>query len=143
MFRNRGDFGMVMTRHYKDDDDNTFGFDYVEMAIEKTKWEYIAQLGTIYFRYEPGVGRFHPFDPATGETQWMQQSYLTPTQQPLPIPTAAPTAQPSEANVQGFLDQARRQEQAMQPRQAETNDLPVEDNNEDIFDNNDNEETPF
>jgi len=141
MFRNRGDFGMVMTRHYKDDDDNTFGFDYVEMAIEKTKWEYIAQLGTIYFRYEPGVGRFHPFDPATGETQWMQQSYLTPTQQPLPIPTAAPSA-PSEGNVQGFLDQARRQEQALQPR-TEPNDLPVEDNNEDIFDSNDNEETPF
>ena len=142
MFRNRGDFGMVMTRHYKDDDDNTFGFDYVEMAIEKTKWEYIAQLGTIYFRYEPGVGRFHPFDPATGETQWMQQSYLVPTQQPLTFPTAAPAAQPSEANVQAFLDQARRQEQALQPR-PEANDLPVEDNNEDIFDDNEENEPPF
>jgi len=143
MFRNRGDFGMVMTRHYKDDDDNTFGFDYVEMAIEKTKWEYIAQLGTIYFRYEPGVGRFHPFDPATGETQWMQQSYLTPTQQPLPIPTAAPAA-PSEANVQAFLEQARRQEQAQKPR-TEPDDLPVEGDNEDIFNDNDNEdnEPPF
>ena len=139
MFRNRGDFGMVMTRHYKDDDDNTFGFDYVEMAIEKTKWEYIAQLGTIYFRYEPGVGRFHPFDPATGETQWMQQSYLVPTQQPLTLPTAAPAAQPSEANVQAFLEQARRQEQALQPR-PEANDLPV-DNDNDIFD--DNEEVPY
>lgn len=139
MFRNRGDFGMVMTRHYKDDDDNTFGFDYVEMAIEKTKWEYIAQLGTIYFRYEPGVGRFHPFDPATGETQWMQQSYLVPTQQPLTLPTAAPAAQPSEGNVQAFLDQARRQEQALQPRPTD-NDLPV-DNENDIFD--DNEEVPY
>ena len=141
MFRNRGDFGMVMTRHYKDDDDNTFGFDYVEMAIEKTKWEYIAQLGTIFFRYEPGVGRFHPFDPATGETQWMQQSYLVPTQQPLTFPTAAPAAQPSEGNVQAFLDQARRQEQALQPRPS-ASDLP-EDNDENIFDDNDNEEVPY
>ena len=141
MFRNRGDFGMVMTRHYKDDDDNTFGFDYVEMAIEKTKWEYIAQLGTIFFRYEPGVGRFHPFDPATGETQWMQQSYLVPTQQPLTFPTAAAAAQPSEGNVQAFLDQARRQEQALQPRPSES-DLPV-DNDENIFDDNDNEEVPY
>jgi len=135
MFRNRGDFGMVMTRHYKDDDDNTFGFDYVEMAIEKTKWEYIAQLGTIYFRYEPGVGRFHPFDPATGDTQWMQQSYLTPTQQPITFPAVAPAA-PSEGNVQAFLEQARRQEQALQPRQPEVDD------NEDIFENEDNE-APF
>lgn len=137
MFRNRGDFGMVMTRHYKNDDDNTFGFDYVEMAIEKTKWEYIAQLGTIYFRYEPGVGRFHPFDPATGETQWMQQSYLTPTQQSLTFTAPAPAAQPSQANVQGFLDQARRQEQALHPTQPQ----PDDNDNEDIF--NDNEETPF
>jgi hypothetical protein len=43
--------------------------------------------------------------------------------------------------VQAFLDQARRQEQALQPRQAETNDLPVDNNNEDIFD--DNEEIPY
>ena len=140
MFRNRGDFVMVATRHYNDDDDNTFGFDYVEIVIEKTKWEYIAQLGTIYFRYEPGVGRFHPFDPATGETQWMQQSYLTPQQPYTPTLPLTPTTQPSEANVQGFLDQARRQEQALHPRQPEPE--PEQDNNEDIFDNNDNE-PPF
>ena len=140
MFRNRGDFGMVMTRHYKDDDDNTFGFDYVEMAIEKTKWEYIAQLGTIYFRYEPGVGRFHPFDPATGETQWMQQSYLTPQQPYTPTLPLTPTT-PSEANVQGFLDQARRLEHALHPHQPEPE--PEQDNNEDIFDNNEENEPPF
>lgn len=40
MFRNRGDFGMVMTRHYKDDDDNTFGFDYVGCELDK---EYFAK----------------------------------------------------------------------------------------------------
>ena len=55
------------------------------------------------------------------------------------LPTAAPAAQPSEGNVQAFLEQARRQEQALQPRPAD-NDLPV-DNDNDIFD--DNEEVPY
>ncbi|MBO4382211.1 MAG: toprim domain-containing protein [Alistipes sp.] len=138
MFRNRGDFGMVMTRHYKDDPENTFGHDYVELAIEKTKWEYVATLGTVYFRYEPGVGRFHPFDPATGDTQWMQRSYLTPMtqQEAIDLRTTAATAPPSEANVQGFLEQARRQEQAQQPRQPMADD-------EDIFNNQNDEETPY
>ena len=133
MFRNRGDFCMVMTRHYKDDDDNPHGFDYVELVIEKSKWEYVAKLGTIYLRYEPGVGRFHPFDPATGETQWEQRNYLhmqTPVQTVL-----EPTAEkPSEGNVQGFLQQAERADRESKPRLDSDDDLP--------FDNNENE-PPF
>ena len=133
MFRNRGDFGMVMTRHYKDDEDNNFGFDYVEMAIEKTKWEYIATLGTIFFRYEPGVGRFHPFDPSTGETQWMQESYLKPlkAQEAMKFMASATTTAQSEGNVQAFLDQVRRQDQAMQPPPpADDDDLNFENDND-------------
>lgn len=138
-FGNRADVGIVVTRVKKDDPNNTTGVEYTKIKNDKTRFETLGKLGEAYFRYEPGVGRFHPFDPATGETQWMQQSYLVPTQQPLTFPTAAPAAQPSEANVQGFLDQARRQEQALQPRPSES-DLPV-DNDENIFD--DNEEVPY
>ena len=140
MFRNRGDFVMVATRHYKTDSDNTFGFDYVEIVIEKTKWEYIATLGTAYFRYEPGVGRFHPFDPVTGETQWLQTSYLKKLPIPKPdpvqgiIPMDDKPATPSEADIQGFLQQAERKERESKPRNPlESDDLP--------FDNN--TETPF
>ena len=151
MFRNRGDFGMVMTRHYKDDEDNTFGYDYVEMAIEKTKWEYVATLGTVYFRYEAGVGRFHPFNPATGETQWMQESYLNdiPYQETMKFLSPAmakageanaATEASSDANVQGFLDQARRQEQARQPRQDEEE---AEEEEEDLNFENNNDEIPY
>ena len=157
MFRNRGDFCMVMTRHYKDDDDNPHGFDYVELVIEKTKWEYIAKLGTIYLRYEPGVGRFHPFDPATGETQWEQRNYLH-MQTPVQTVLEPTTEKPSEANVQGFLQQAERADREQhRPTSLEDNvaqsesrgsslTMPSQSNvseaNDDLpFDNND--ETPF
>lgn len=133
MFRNRGDFCMVMTRHYKDDDDNPHGFDYVELVIEKSKWEYVAKLGTIYLRYEPGVGRFHPFDPATGETQWEQRNYLH-MQTPVQTVLEPTTEKLSEANVQGFLQQAARADRESKPRLDSDDDLP--------FDNNENE-PPF
>ena len=78
------------------------------------------------------MGRFHPFDPATGETQWEQRNYLhmqTPVQTVLePTPE-----KPSEANVQGFLQQAERADRESKPRLDSDDDLP--------FDNND--ETPF
>ena len=157
-FRNRADIGVVVTRVKTDDPNNTTGVEYTKIKNDKTRFENLGKLGEAYFRYEPGVGRFHPFDPATGETQWMQQSYLTP-QQPytptLPLTPTTPSeanvaqsesiasslAMPSqsnvtEGNVQGFLNQARRQEQALYGNQNENE-------NEDIFDNNDNEETPF
>ena len=140
-FRNRADLGVVVTRVKADDPNNTTGVEYTKIKNDKTRFENLGKLGEAYFRYEPGVGRFHPFDPATGETQWMQQSYLTPQQPYTPTLPLTPTAQPSEANVQGFLDQARRQEQALHPHQPEPE--PEQDNNEDIFDNNEENEPPF
>jgi hypothetical protein len=43
--------------------------------------------------------------------------------------------------VQGFLDQARRLEHALHPRQPEPE--PDNNDNEDIFDNNEENEPPF
>ena len=134
MFRNRADFGMVMTRHYKDDPDNPHGFDYVELAIEKTKWEHVGELGTVYFRYQKGVGRFHPFDPVTGETQWDEHNYLRAGHVVQTEMTLEPE-KPSEANVQGFIDQAARADR------EQNRPTSLEDNDDLPFDNN--EETPF
>ena len=80
-------------------------------------------------------------DPSTGETQWMQKSYLDPQQPYTPTLPLTPTP-PSEANVQGFLDQARRQEQAMRGNDND-NENENDNDNEDIFDNNQDNEPPF
>ena len=133
-FRNRADFGFILIRHKHDDPDNTIGMDYTEFVLEKSRFNNIATIGTTYMRYQVGSGRFHPFDPVTQETQWDERNYLEVKikQTEIPIADTAPSA-PSEANVQGFLQQAERADRESKPRLDSDDDLP--------FDNND--ETPF
>lgn len=143
-FRNRADFGFVIIRHRHDDPDNTTGNDYTEFVLEKTRFGNIATLGTAYLRYQPGSGRFHPFDPVANTTQWDERNYLEekitqpylPLQQPL-------SAAKSEANIEGFLQQSAR---AAHEHQQPIPDAPQDpsdpyDNSDLPFDNN--EETPY
>ena len=163
-FENRADVGLIVSRIKASDPANTTGEDYTKVTNGKTRFETLGRLGEAYFKYQVGVGRFHPYDPVTNSTKWDERSYLEAAskQATLPVTQAQPSqsnvseanvaqsesrasslAMPSqsnvtEGNVQGFLDQTRRQEQTLQPRQPEAED----NDNEDIFDN-DNEETPF
>lgn len=145
-FRNRADFGIVLVRHNAKDEDNTTGQDYTEVIVEKVRFANLGQMGTACFRYQVGVGRFHPYDLVTGETHWDETNHITTPARQLPMFDEAAGGErkaesgKGEGNVQGFLEQARRQEQALKPR-TEPDDLPVENDNEDIFD--DNEEVPY
>jgi hypothetical protein len=81
------------------------------------------------------VGRFHPYDPVTDTTDWDETNHIEERVVQTAINVQPPTL--SEANVQGFLDQAARADR------EKNRPTSLEDNDDDLpFDNN-NEETPF
>ena len=131
-FENRADIGMIVSRIKADDPNNTTGEEYTKVRNGKTRFETLGKIGEAYFRYQVGVGRFHPFDPMTGKTDWDEHNYLTPqtTQEAMQFQAAAA---PSEANVSGFLEQAARQEREPKPRTDE----------EDMFNQDNDTEVPF
>ena len=127
-FYNRADIGIVLTRHSEE------GRDYTELTVQKMRFANLGKVGDCYFKYQVGVGRFHPYDPALDTTDWDETNHIEErvVQTAITMPAAAA---PSEANVQGFLQQAERADREQhRPTSLEDNDdLP--------FDNN--EETPF
>lgn len=128
-FYNRADIGIVLTRHSEE------GRDYTELTVQKMRFANLGKVGDCYFRYQTGVGRFHPYDPALDTTDWDEANHIEErvVQTAITMPAAAA---PSEANVQGFLQQAARadREQHRPTSLEENDDLP--------FDNNENE-PPF
>lgn len=123
-FFNRADIGIVLTRHNED------GKDYTEITIQKMRFANLGKVGDTYFRYQLGVGRFHPYDPVTDITTWDESNHLEIRIVQAVMPVVQATD--SEANVQGFLDQAARAERTK----------PAMPDNEDMFDNSD-EDTPY
>ena len=115
----------MLTRHSEE------GRDYTELTVQKMRFANLGKVGDCYFKYQIGIGRFHPFDPALDTTDWDETNYIEErvVQTSITMPAAAA---PSEANVQGFLEQAARMEKESKPRQED----------EDIFNNND-QEAPF
>ena len=79
-----------------------------------------------------GVGRFHQYNPIGDTTEWDERDYLTPNTTQEAMQFQAP-AVPSEANVEGFLQQAERMERELKPRT----------DNDDIFDQNEDTDVPF
>lgn len=124
-FFNRADIGIVLTRHSEE------GRDYTELTVQKMRFANLGKVGDTYFKYQTGVGRFHPYDPALDTTTWDENNYLE--ERVVQTAFTMPAAAPSEANVQGFLQQAERADRESKPRLDADDDLP--------FDNN--EETPF
>lgn len=126
-FYNRADIGIVLTRHSEE------GRDYTELTVQKMRFANLGKVGDCYFKYQVGVGRFHPYDPALDTTNWDEENYIEErvVQTAITMPAAAA---PSEGNVQGFLDQAARADRESKPRLDSDDDLP--------FDNNENE-PPF
>ena len=128
-FYNRADIGLVVVRH------NEEGREYTEIKVAKMRFANLGKLGDVYFKYGVGVGRFHEYDPVTDTTDWDTADHCDEKAVQGIIPIDDRPAAPSEANIQGFLQQAERQEREQhRPTGLETDDdLP--------FDNND--ETPF
>ena len=127
-FYNRADIGLVVVRHNDD------GREYTELKVAKMRFANLGKLGDVYFKYGVGVGRFHPYDPVTDRTDWDQSDHLDEHAVQGIIPMDDKPATPSEADIQGFLQQAERMERESKPRNPlESEDLP--------FDNN--TETPF
>ena len=124
-FYNRADIGIVLTRHSEE------GRDYTELTVQKMRFANLGKVGDCYFKYQVGVGRFHPYDPALDTTDWDETNHIE--ERVIQTAITMPAAAPSEANVQGFLDQAARADRESKPRLDSDDDLP--------FDNND--ETPF
>ena len=150
-FYNRADIGIVLTRHSEE------GRDYTELTVQKMRFANLGKVGDCYFKYQVGVGRFHPYDPALDTTDWDETNHIEErvVQTAITMPAAAA---PSEANVQGFLQQAERADREQhRPTSLEDNvaqsesrgsslTMPSQSNvseaNDDLpFDNND--ETPF
>jgi hypothetical protein len=125
-FYNRADIGIVLTRHSEE------GRDYTEITVQKMRFANLGKVGDCYFKYQVGVGRFHPYDPVTDTTDWDETNHIEERVVQTAITMPAASA-PSEANVQGFLDQANRADRESKPRLDTDDDLP--------FDNN--EDTPF
>ena len=129
-FYNRADIGLVVVRH------NEEGREYTELKVAKMRFANLGKLGDVYFKYGVGVGRFHPYDPVTDNTDWDQSDHLDEHAVQGIIPMDERTAAPaSEANVAGFLAQAERMEREMKPRN------PLESDDDLPFDNE--TETPF
>ena len=148
-FYNRADIGIVLTRHSEE------GRDYTELTVQKMRFANLGKVGDCYFKYQVGVGRFHPYDPVTDTTDWDETNHIeervvqTAINVQPPTPSEATVAQSesrgssltmpsqsnvSEGNVQGFLDQAARADRENKTKLDTDDDLP--------FDNNENE-TPF
>ena len=127
-FYNRADIGIVLTRHSEE------GRDYTELTVQKMRFANLGKVGDCYFKYQVGVGRFHPYDPALDTTEWDETNHIE--ERVVQTAITMPAAAPSEANVQGFLDQAARadREQHRPTSLDSDDDLP--------FDNNENE-PPF
>ena len=127
-FYNRADIGIVLTRHSEE------GRDYTELTVQKMRFANLGKVGDCYFKYQVGVGRFHPYDPALDTTDWDETNHIE--ERVVQTAITMPAAAPSEANVQGFLQQAERADREQhRPTSLEDNDdLP--------FDNNENE-PPF
>lgn len=125
-FYNRADIGIVLTRHSEE------GRDYTELTVQKMRFANLGKVGDCYFKYQVGVGRFHPYDPALDTTDWDETNHIEErvVQTAITMPAAAA---PSEANVQGFLDQAARMEKESKPRLDSDNDLPFDNNGETPF----------
>jgi len=121
-FYNRADIGIVLTRHSEE------GKDYTEITVQKMRFANLGKVGDTYFKYQTGVGRFHPYDPVLDTTAWDENNYLEERVVQTTFTPSAPSA-PSEANIQGFLDQAARADRDKQ--------MPKDDN---IFDNNNTDE---
>ena len=128
-FYNRADIGLVVVRH------NEEGREYTEIKVAKMRFANLGKLGDVYFKYGVGVGRFHEYDPVTDTTDWDTADHCDEKAVQGIIPIDDRPAAPSEANVSGFLEQARRQEQAQQTRN------PLETDDDLPFDND--TETPF
>lgn len=120
-FRNRADAGIVLIRHNADDPDNTSHADYTEIVSEKQRFPNLGKLGTTYLKYQVGVGRFHPYDPATDTTQWDERNYLDPHTAQTPPPNSSTPPSNPDANPQGLLAQMRRADQAAQATQSHPN----------------------
>lgn len=127
-FYNRADIGIVLTRHSEE------GRDYTELTVQKMRFANLGKVGDCYFKYQVGVGRFHPYDPVTDTTDWDETNHIEERVVQTAITMQPPTH--SEANVQGFLDQAARADR------EKNRPTSLEDNDDLPFDNN-NEETPF
>ena len=149
-FYNRADIGIVLTRHSEE------GRDYTELTVQKMRFANLGKVGDTYFKYQVGVGRFHPYDPALDTTDWDETNHIEErvVQTAITMPAAAPAGNP-EANVSGFLEQAARQERDRSISESRASSLampsdrnvtegkePRLDSDDDLsFDNND--ETPF
>ena len=146
-FYNRADIGIVLTRHSEE------GRDYTELTVQKMRFANLGKVGDCYFKYQVGVGRFHPYDPALDTTDWDETNHIE--ERVVQTAITMPAAAPSEANVQGFLQQAERADRDRSISESRASSLampsdrnvtegkePRLDSDDDLsFDNND--ETPF
>lgn len=126
-FFNRADIGIVLTRHSEE------GRDYTELTVQKMRFANLGKVGDCYFKYQVSNGRFCPYDPALDTTDWEEANYIE--ERVVQTAITMPAAAPSEANVQGFLQQAERADR------EQNRPTSLEDNDDLSFDNN--EETPF
>lgn len=126
-FYNRADIGIVLARV------NDNGREYTKIKIAKMRFANLGKVGEAYFKYQTGVGRFHPYDPISDTTDWDESNHLEPHSVQAAMPM---TPGPSEANVQGFLDQAARVDR-------ERNAKLWENNEGDVNFGNGEEEVPY
>ena len=139
-FFNRADIGIVVVRV------NENGREYTKIKISKMRFANLGKVGEVYFKYGLGVGRFHPYDVVTDTTDWDNSDHLDvqTIQSSIPTDTPATTKRNHEGNVSAFLLQAQRQDRLIeQQKQTKQHDNTALHDENDIFKNNENEDTPF